>query len=406
MTNVTAIEIEGWADTLDARQRLPQLLRRLAHATVEQLTRIDFPAGEGVQRPGWDGITETDIVHPFVPRGLAVWELGCSQDPRSKAEEDYTKRVENPLGLDRSQTTYVCVTPRKWTNKEDWRKKKNQEKVWKEVRVYDSTNLEEWLETARAVDLWFARVLGRRPTGIADITKHWENLSALTDPSLRPEVFLTSRDEQRITLAEWLKGGPSAIAIEARSPGEVIDFVAAHLAALPDNERDAFESRIVLVESRDAWSSLAGSRNRLILVPSPSLALEPELVAQAVRQGHHVLVSSRQFGASDPNKCGLPRTNRSELEKSLVASGLDEEKARRLSRDSGGSLTVIKRRLARFPGTRQPAWSQPPENAALLAILLAGGWNDTSEADREAMGKLARRPYADVLAAATRWAAQ
>lgn len=157
MGHVRATEIESWANTLDARQRLPQLLRRLAHATVEQLARIDFPAGEGIQRPGWDGITETSAVHPFVPQGFAVWELGCDGDPGSKAQEDYEKRVEDPLGLDPSQTTYVCVTPRKWTKKEEWREKKNQDKVWKEVRVYDSANLEEWLETAKAVDLWFAR---------------------------------------------------------------------------------------------------------------------------------------------------------------------------------------------------------------------------------------------------------
>ena len=197
MSQVKAIEIENWADMLDARQPLPQLLRRLVHATVERLIRIDFPAGEGVQRPGWDG-DNRDKHRASVCASrtccLGAWMLGTLSRRR---KGDYEKHIEDPLGLDTSQTTYVCVTPRKWTHKEDSRREKNEQKVWKEVRVYDSANLEEWLETARAVDLWFARTLGRRPTGIADITEHWENLSVLTDPSLQPQVFLTSREELR-----------------------------------------------------------------------------------------------------------------------------------------------------------------------------------------------------------------
>jgi hypothetical protein len=403
MSQVKALELENWANVIEARQRLPQLLRRLSHATVEDLTRIDFPADEGVQRPGWDGLTETNTVHPFVPQGVAVWELGCDRDSKTKADEDYDKRTENSLGLDPSQTTYISVTPRKWTKKEDWCKAKNEEKVWKEVRVYDSANLEEWLETARAVDLWFARILGRSPSGAVDITQYWENLADLTNPPLQPQVFLTSRGGLRNKFAAWLLGGPSALAIEATSPVEVIDFFAAHLAALPKEERDVFESRIVIVENRDAWSSLAGSRNRLILVPTLSLSLEPEVVAQAVRNGHHVLICSHNFGTTYPGKQILPRLVRYELEKALTASGLDEERARRLALDSGGSLTVVKRRLSRFPSTRRPLWSEPPASLALVPFLLAGSWNDACEPDQEAMAKLSGRPYSDVIREATRW---
>jgi hypothetical protein len=403
MNQVKALEIENWANVLEARQRLPQLLRRLAHGTVEELIRIDFPADEGVQRPGWDGVTETNAVHPFVPQGLTVWELGCDQRPKTKADKDYEKRVKDPLGLDPSQTTYVSITPRKWSDKGDWCTERNNERIWKEVRVYDSANLEEWLETARAVDLWFARVLGRRPIGAVDISEHWDNLADLTNPALQPQVFLTSRGDLRKRLTGWLQGSPSIFALEANSPVEVLDFLAAHLAALPKDERDAFESRIILVDTRDAWISLAGSLNRLILIPAIGLSLELEVVAQASRNGHHVLIASHQFGPTTPDKQILPRVIRSELEKALIASGLDEERARRLALDSGGSLTVVKRRLARFPATRQPIWSQPPENLSLVPFLLAGSWSDACEPDQAAMAKLSGRPYAEVLRVATRW---
>ena len=58
---ISAQDIDRWADTIDARSRLPELVRRLAHATVEpsDFRHVDFNAGEETQRPGYDGTTET-----------------------------------------------------------------------------------------------------------------------------------------------------------------------------------------------------------------------------------------------------------------------------------------------------------------------------------------------------------
>src|SRR5262249_43695303 len=120
--------------------------------------------------------------------------------------------------------------------------------------------------------------------------------------------------------------------------------------------------------------------------------------------GHHVLVSAPHFESSNKEIHKFGRVVRHELEKNLVASGLNEEKARRLALDSGGSLTVVKRRLARYPTTRQPVWSQPPYSSNLVPLLLAGSWDDASAADQEAIAKLSGRPYAEVLKDATRWA--
>src|SRR5712691_8667283 len=115
-----AADLELWADYLDTRARLPQLVRRLIHATVDSIQQIEFPAGEGIQRPGWDGIVETTSGNAFVPSGLSGWEIGVDRDPGKKAEEDFQKRTKNPLGLDSSQTCFVFVTPRKWLKKAEW----------------------------------------------------------------------------------------------------------------------------------------------------------------------------------------------------------------------------------------------------------------------------------------------
>ena len=338
----------------------PTLVRRLIHATVESLAHIEFPAEKVSERPGWDGTVEAPSGNAYVPSGISGWEIGVEKTPRKKAEEDFKNRAKNSRGLDTHQVSFVFVTPRKWTNKDIWRAEKNQLGIWKEVRVYDSTNLEEWLETAPAVDAWFARLLGQRPESVTDIDEHWLNLTAQTIPSLSSEVFLASREGEIKALAEWLQGTPFALAYEARSPVEVIDFVAANLASLDETQRAAIAARVLIVGERETWSSLAVTNNWLVLIPRPSLVVEAEMIAEAVRHGHHVLLCSHRFSTERADKRMLPPPYRSDLERALIASGFNEEEANRWAREAGGSLTVLKRRLARFGSTSHPKWSQPP----------------------------------------------
>ena len=190
--------------------------------------------------------------------------------------------------------------------------------------------------------------------------------------------------------------------IEARSPAEAIDFVAAY--SREPSRADWFAARALIVESRDAWRAMAASADsELLLIPHPSLSVEPEMVAEAVRRGHRVLLSSSQAPREQVPTLRLPRAYRYDLEKALKSSGFDEEKASRYAREAGGSLTVLKRLLGRYPGTTQPEWSRPSEASALVPMLLAGSWDDTSEGDRSAIERLSAQPYSTVAAVAGRW---
>src|SRR5260370_2230534 len=110
-------DLRIWADTLQARQKLPALVRRLIHATIENPTLTQFPADEGTQRRGWDGVVQATTCNAWVPSGISVWGMGTDQDPKVKANGDYTKRTENPGNVDIANTTFVFVTPRKWEGK-------------------------------------------------------------------------------------------------------------------------------------------------------------------------------------------------------------------------------------------------------------------------------------------------
>lgn len=390
---VTEVDLEAWASTLAARSRLPHLIRRLVYASTDSLVRIRFPAGEGVQRPEWDGIAETKAESIFVPGGTSGWELGVDQDPRRKAEEVYQQRTKDALGLEKSETTFVFVTPRKWTQKRKWCQEKNNLRVWKEVRAYDSADLEEWLETAPGVDAWFATIIGKRPQGLTDLEEHWANLAALTDPNLSPEVFLTSRQQEIKAFEEWLKTPPSALVMEARSPAEVMDFLAAYLAKPPSEQQEEISARALVIEEKETWRAVSASGKRLVLIPHPSFGIEPELVAEAVRAGHHVVLSSNRFSNERFQKLTLPRAYEFDLQNVLVACGFSREKAEKAAKESGGSMTVLKRLLARFPGTTEPEWSRAPQATHLVPFILAGSWDEDSEGDRLMLEQLSGQHY-------------
>jgi transcriptional regulator with XRE-family HTH domain len=400
---VTARHLEDWAGTLEARSVLPQLVRRLIRATGTGLVRVEAPAAEQTQRPDWDGLVEASGDAEFVPKGVSAWEMGVEKDTKAKVEEDFAKRQKKSPGVVKPRSTFVFVTPRKWQKKGAWVEEKTKLKSWKEVRVYDSASLEEWLESAPAVDIWLARQLGICPPGLIDVDDYWEDLKALTDPSFEADVYLASRANEFDQLKEWLKGPADTLVIESRSPSDALDFVVA--ASRKPEVGEEFAARAVIVETRDAWRSLARSDSTLFLVVNPGLAIEAELTAEAVRKGHHVIVCASGPSPAQCRRIVLPRVSGLALHQSLVAQGVSHARAAELATIAGGSIAVLKRRTSRHPGTVHPEWSRQPSARAVVPLLLAGQWSDSSEGDRRALEKLAEAPYSEVVELAERWSA-
>ena len=84
-TLIRAVHLQERASYLLVRQKLSALVRRLVHATVDKPTLTQFPADEGVDRRGWDGMVECAVGNAWVPTGKSVWELGTDSNPREKA---------------------------------------------------------------------------------------------------------------------------------------------------------------------------------------------------------------------------------------------------------------------------------------------------------------------------------
>lgn len=397
---VDGTDLVSWANRRDAQGLLPQLLRRLVHATVDQVVHVGFPAGEGVQLAGWDGIVVVEHGNAFVPDGASVWELGTNKDVKGKADTDYEKRREKPRGIDPGQSTFIFVTPRRWARKGEWIAARQAEGLWREVRAYDADDLETWLELAPAVHIWLSVLLGKHPEDAVDLGSFWADWSETTRPPTTPELVLSGRGEVVERVHKWVGDPAAPLALQAESQTEALAVFAAALQQLPPEERIAQLSRTVVVRALAAWHRLTASKESLVLIAAFDCR---DAVARAMRTGHRVVIPLGRADSASPTTLTVPRLSREDAVKALAAVGIGEDRARDLAVLACRSLTSFRRKLALLPEVQQPAWARPGEARRLLPAMLAGAWSDVQEGDRQAVSVLAQVPYEQVTEILVRW---
>ena len=83
----------------------------------------------------------------------------------------------------------------------------------------------------------------------------------------------------------------------------------------------------------------------------------------------------------------MPRASQFALANALKTSGYSRGRSEQISRASGGSIAILKHRLAPNGTERFPAWAADVSSEAITASLLLGGWEDGA-ADVEMFAKL------------------
>jgi transcriptional regulator with XRE-family HTH domain len=220
---VDATDIFHWADRRDGQGSLPRLLSTLVRATG--LITLHFPSDEGVQLSGWDGTTHATSQSEYVPAGATGWEISTQHDGiRGKADDDYEKRTKDPLGFNPAESTFIFVTPRQWSQKDEWVAQKKSVGIWRDVRAYDGTDLVHWIETYPAVGQWLATYLRKRPTGAHQLEEIWNEWSRATEWPVTAELILAGRDEQATILLRWLRSPAATYALQGESAEEVVSF--------------------------------------------------------------------------------------------------------------------------------------------------------------------------------------
>jgi len=393
---VTAQDLQSWAGRLDAESTLPELVRRLVHATVAP-DRISFPSGESVQTGGWDGIVHIDAGNAYVPDGWSGWELSKRADVKTKADDDYQKRTDDPEHLSTSTSTFVFVTPRRWNGKEDWANAKKATGEWGDVRAYDADDLEQWLDRAPAVGAWLARIMGKYPAGVSSIQDFWTEYAVATTPHFTSGIVLAGRDNDAEQARTWLQGQVGTLFVVADSPREALAIMAASIVGLDPVAQGRIHSRFLLSDDPTILRELIASPYQLII---GWLSADTTSVGLAVHHGHRVVLPAREDQQRNETLVAS-RAEPDAISAALQQAGIPEERANNLVREAGRSITVLHRQLDAAPSP--PEWAKPETARELLPALIASAWDEKHEADHEVLAGLAGTDYATVAGIAVRW---
>ena len=388
LVEIKAHRIEKWAETIRAREDLPAMLRRLVITTGGKLTRIDFPAFDNAQRPGWDGVVDVLAPTLWIPGGRSGWEFGCNGKPGSKANRDYEKRTNTLPPDERRDTTFVFVTPRNWHGKGKWVAEKAALGEWKDVRAYDASDLEQWLEQSAETQVWFAERLGEPVSGFRSPDMCWSDWADVCQPPLSPSLF-SSENGAFADLERWLDAPPRRpFIISADSPDEALAF-ACHLARESKSGADELGMGALVFDTPEAMRRFRASNTvpRIAIVHNAQVEKE---IGDLYRRCHCIIVRPANDIEGNPDiRLGLPGWK--DFSDALEAMGMSDDRIDRLARESGRSPAVLRRRLSCVPGIRVPSWAKDEQTGGkLLPAALVGAWRDTSPADREVVRRLAR----------------
>lgn len=401
MKLVTRDDIELWVARFDAKGSFPILMSKLVRATTLPSTQVDFPSGSAVFVGGWDGIVISETKTSYVPEGKSLWEFGTEDNPKSQAERNYKKRTKDSLGHDISQSNFVFVTGRFWQGKNDWQQEKVKEGKWKHVEVYDSSDIEQWLEIAEYVLRWFANYINKAPIDGIDLAEQfWKYWSEYRDVKLNPEIITSGRKKEQEDIFNFLEGPPNITSVKATSKNEAIAFIIASTKHFPQAASERFFSRTLVVHNEAAYKSVATNfTSPLILIPTFENKLP---MYAAVSNNHHVIVPLGADDEFDKNTITLPIIDRDGQVNSLVSSGFNEDDAKKFSKEAGRNITILKK-LIGFPPHSKAKWIEKENIREIIPALLIGRWNETFIGDIELIEKLSGQKYIDFLPTLAKW---
>ena len=386
---IKSLDLEQWAERRNSQEILPRLVRRLINSVSIYKSYSNFPADESVQHGGWDGILlNVTGINQYVPEGNSVWEFSVRSDIKTKADNDYEKRKNNPLNINKNECSFIFVTPRKYDNKNKWIEEKKKENVWKDVRFYDSDDLEQWLELCTPVNVWFSNLIENIPDDASDLDTFWKEYSESTLPHLIPELIINDKNDEKNIIYNWLKNQQACITFFAETKKDAIAFLICSIKLLSYNDQEEIFSHSLIVKNYDSWIKLVENKRRLFLIPLFNDSFSPNT---ALNNGHYVFFPVDQNLSDSIN---ISKLKRKPLEDSLRSLGFSEDRVREYAHNSGGSINALKRLLS---SKEIPEWAKPKTENILPQLILIGQWDESNKNDVEIIEKITNKKFKDLI---------
>ncbi|EMQ1230743.1 HigA family addiction module antitoxin [Escherichia coli] len=388
--NVQANDLVNWfTTTILARTKLSVLLRTLIHSTGRDLQKVDFPGNDDAERAGWDGFIEASSGTPWIPSGASGWEFGVTADIKAKADGDFAKSVRAIKSAERANITFVFVTPRRWPGKTAWVADMKSKKLWKDIRAYDASDLEQWMEQSLAAQTWFANQTDRPSNGVRTLERCWSDWANVAAPALHPSLFTTANEAWNGKIKSFLaKDDANPLVIAADSVEEALAFLNQVLAP-PEFEQ--YRDRVLVFDKAGVLPKLAQGTTDFIAV-AHTREVERELGPYSTSL-RTIVVYPRNATSVEPHIV-LEPLGFEPFTKALEAMGKSRDDIAKLTNASGRSLTVLRRQLSNIPAIHTPAWAEDPRIASgIVPLVLVGAWDAQNKADQTILSHLAEAPF-------------
>lgn len=395
---IKTIDLQHWADSKDSEHLMPELMRRLIHASIKDITRISFPNEDCVDLPGFDGILETTYNNPYVPVGSSAFEIGTNKGQKKKANHDYNNRTKEMSDEERVNTHFVFVIARKWKSARKWEDERNREGKWKSVRVLTAVELEDWLSVCPTVAVWLAAKMGKikETVKLKSLEEYWNKWSTNSKGIVLDKgILLGGREDECKRLINYVKT-PSEIFVQSSSWDESLAFIVA--AIMNSGDQGLIDRSIVVLDDASVQAMVEQYKNIVIITNCTNRGL-----GYAIQQNRNSIVYVSRPLEKPPYGINIELSAHDyhKFQQALEKCGYRDDEARTIARSCGRSVAILRHQLNFDAST--PEWVKKEDIQEIIPLLIVGRWNESYKEEQRLISELCDANYGEVSKMVQRW---
>ncbi|BDU51038.1 hypothetical protein [Haliovirga abyssi] len=400
---ITTNDLKLWSETnsKESQQECPTLVKKLIYASYgnNEIKYSRFPSGDSVQYSGLDGFVEVENNKKYIPKGISIWEIGTNKNVKLKLESDYSKRSEQDLGIDKSNSTFIFVTPRLFTTKNDWINEKKKDGIWKDIKIYDACDLEEWLELFPVISKWLKGMIHKlQIDNFLSINEFWDKFVGETEFEITSNMILAGREKEEKLIKIWIENDKPFLNIIGESKEEAILSFIAVVKKLESDKKDNIISKTLIVKSEEDWDLTSKHLKNHYLITYY------DFTSPITNSNNKQLFTfGKEYKGSIDKGIELSFINRGKISEELRNIQIDSNKKYELEREMKGSIFRLIRLSSKNQLLKESDWIKKPNLVELLPALLVGCWNDENVKDKEIIEKISNEKYSEYINKLLNW---
>ena len=359
---------------------LPELVKRLILSSCPDIKNIRIPGMNDIWAPGFDGVIENHQGFKYVCSGLSVWEFGASGNPLKKVNDDYAKRTNNSLGIDKKTAEFYLVVPYIWAFNTTISKWESEHSDWKAVHVFDASVLADWLNAEPNVLAWLLEQLEKSDDlDFCCVSHAWHRFASKTNPSFSTSLFLNGRDEEIKIFVDHLQERKTVV--KADTTIDAYGFCLSVLLTNPD-----LLNTVIVIDNYKTYKFLSRlCQNKVFLL---NFKIDEDILDK-----NYNIICFNKEDRSIQADTNLRPLSKILFDKSIRDMGLSERQVNDLYNQTHGNLLSLIRKIPGNATDSCPKWASQDRIILLAPLLLLQNYNTQNEYDRKLVEFIANEKY-------------